>query len=421
MLALAPDAGSQTAGRSLSAPAPWSSLGCVDQVVWGLCRGSGRNPYQTIVDLSGPAYKCSCPSRKFPCKHALGLLLLWSSGGVPDATAIVDFAKPWIDQRSERAAKAPEPAERTEPKDPERAARTAQQRELRVAGGLDEFEMWLDDQVRGGLAGAEADPYRRFDPVAARLVDAQAPGLARRVRELPALVTGTRWPQRLLRELAMLRLLVQAHRTLSDLDAGMAANVRRHIGYTVARADVLATEPVVDTWQVVAVRDQDDEQLITRRVWVWGAATGRCGVIISFAPTAAGLDGRLIAGMEFDGPLHFYPGSPPLRALVPDGDLGMRISQTTAVVAGGVQSALGGRAAAIAQDPWLQAFPVAITGRPASVDGARLIVDDEGVSIGLDTTDDHWFALLAVSGGHRVQVFGELGDKGLDPIQVASA
>jgi hypothetical protein len=290
-----------------------------------------------------------------------------------------------------------------------------------VAGGLDEFEMWLDDQVRGGLAGVEADPYRRFDPVAARLVDAQAPGLARRVRELPALVTGTRWPERLLRELAMLRLLVHGHRSLRDLDPQMAANVRRHVGYTVARADVLATEPVIDTWQIVAVRDQDDEHLITRRVWLWGAATGRRAVVLSFAPTAAGLDGRLIAGLEFDGPLHFYPGAPPVRALVPDGDLGMRTTHTAVVTAGTVHAALGERADAIAKDPWLQTFPVAVGGRPAAVGGARSIVDDAGVSIALDTTDDRWFALLAVSGGHRVQVFGELGDNGLDPIEVGAA
>ncbi|WP_207837339.1 SWIM zinc finger family protein [Williamsia soli] len=416
VLALAPDAGSQAAGRKLAIPTPWSSTGAVDNVVWGLCTGSGRNPYQTIVDLSGPAYRCSCPSRKFPCKHALGLLLLWAAGGVPDAPAVADFARPWIDERAAKAAAAPVRTERAEPKDPERAARTAEQRAVRMAGGLEEFEMWLSDQVRGGLAGAEADPYRRFDPVAARLVDAQVPGLARRVRELPALVTGARWPERLLRELAMLRLLARAHRRIDELDPAMAANVRRHLGYPVAKADVLATEPVIDTWQIVAVRDRDDEQLITRRVWLWGHTTGRCAVVLSFSPTAAGLDGRFIAGMSFAGPLHFYPGTPPLRALVPDGDLRLTALTSGTIVGTTVQTALGRRADAIAEDPWLQSFPVVIAGRPALAEGRRLLVDDDGVSIDLDTTDDRWFALLAVSGGHPVRVFGELGTEGLDPV-----
>ncbi|WP_345024954.1 SWIM zinc finger family protein, partial [Nonomuraea roseoviolacea] len=54
-------------------------------VLFGECEGSGATPYQTCVDLDGPAYRCGCPSRKAPCKHALGLLLVWSAGDVPAA------------------------------------------------------------------------------------------------------------------------------------------------------------------------------------------------------------------------------------------------------------------------------------------------------------------------------------------------
>src|SRR3954463_10138164 len=78
VLALAPDAASRKAGSKLGTAGPWSEAGSAGGSVWGLCKGSGSRPYQTIVDVAGseaPAYKCSCPSRKFPCKHALGLLL----------------------------------------------------------------------------------------------------------------------------------------------------------------------------------------------------------------------------------------------------------------------------------------------------------------------------------------------------------
>ena len=80
---LAPDAASVAAARKLARPAPWSATGHDERAVWGLCKGSGARPYQAQVDLSGPAYKCSCPSRKFPCKHALALLLLRAGGDVP--------------------------------------------------------------------------------------------------------------------------------------------------------------------------------------------------------------------------------------------------------------------------------------------------------------------------------------------------
>ena len=66
------------------------------------------------------------------------------------------------------------------PKDPEQAARTAARRRERVTSGLAELDVWLHDQVRTGIAGASADAYRRFDGMAARMVDAQAPGVAAR-------------------------------------------------------------------------------------------------------------------------------------------------------------------------------------------------------------------------------------------------
>ena len=59
--------------------------------------GSGRRPGSSTTSsgavcrqLSGlrrpgrAGLQCSCPSRKFPCKHALGLLMRWADSGVPD-------------------------------------------------------------------------------------------------------------------------------------------------------------------------------------------------------------------------------------------------------------------------------------------------------------------------------------------------
>lgn len=75
ILALAPDAKSAKSGRDLATLRKWVTLGCHEQAVWGECQGSAESPYQTQIDLAEPAFHCSCPSRKFPCKHALGLFL----------------------------------------------------------------------------------------------------------------------------------------------------------------------------------------------------------------------------------------------------------------------------------------------------------------------------------------------------------
>ena len=65
IIALATDAASAKAGRSLAAASKWQNVGQDEGALWGECQGSGAKPYQTVIDLSEPAFKCSCPSRKF--------------------------------------------------------------------------------------------------------------------------------------------------------------------------------------------------------------------------------------------------------------------------------------------------------------------------------------------------------------------
>src|ERR1700722_15869641 len=170
VLDLAPDESSRRSGAGLGRPAPWRGAGVAGDVLWGLCAGSGKNPYQVIVDLSAPAYKCSCPSRKFPCKHALGLLLNWANGSVPEESAPADFAAAWLDDRRARAGKAEKsvggrapgasgsPAGPGPVKDEAAAARRAQQRAQRVANGLEELRSWLRDQVLVGLSATASPP-----------------------------------------------------------------------------------------------------------------------------------------------------------------------------------------------------------------------------------------------------------------------
>ena len=98
VLALAPDASSVKAAQALLKPGQWPTLGFNENAVWGECKGSGSKPYQVEADLSGPVFKCTCPSRKFPCKHSLALLLL----RVQQAP---DWVKEWLDARENRAAR----------------------------------------------------------------------------------------------------------------------------------------------------------------------------------------------------------------------------------------------------------------------------------------------------------------------------
>ncbi len=190
--ALAPDAASLTAARKLARPAPWSELGRDDRAVWGLCKGSGSKPYQVQVDLDGPAFNCSCPSRKFPCKHALALLMLDVPSGDRPA-----WVGEWLQSR---VAGRPKREPGAPVADPEAAARRAAVREERVAAGVEDLRLWLRDALRGGLGAQRLRSWEEWDGFAARMVDAQAPGAASRLRSLGSVAAGRPdgWPERLL-------------------------------------------------------------------------------------------------------------------------------------------------------------------------------------------------------------------------------
>lgn len=422
VLSLAPDASSQGAARGLSTPAPWSGTGAFESLVWGRCRGSGSKAYQTMVDLADPAYRCTCPSRKFPCKHALGLLLLWAAGGVPNVAEPADFAAVWAESRDHHASRAAAGATRLAArKDPEQAARTAARRQQRVTRGLAELDVWLRDQVRTGIAGSSADAYRRFDGMAARMVDAQAPGVAATLRRLPQVTSsGSGWPGRLLAELAQLRLLVAAHERLGELPDPLAATVRSRVGYTVAAEEVLTTPPVRDLWHVLGSTESDSGNLVTRRTWLWAATTDRPALVLTFGAGGQQPDRSLVGGTALEADLHFYPGQPPLRALVgrQHGEPQTLPGITPAPRPRTVARLLDEHAAARAQDPWLTVWPALLDVRPARGGGQWRLLDEDGQSLPVRGGRELLWLVLALSGGDVVTVAAELFDGSLFPVGV---
>ncbi|MBS4099705.1 SWIM zinc finger family protein [Tsukamurella paurometabola] len=412
VLSLAPDAASEKAGTKLGVPGPWTLTGATDSAVWGNCQGSGKRPYQTVVELAGPAYKCSCPSRKFPCKHALGLLLLWADATVPDASEPADFAAEWLAARDRRREDSADRA--AIPRDPDRAARTAAQRSESVAGGVAELRLWLLDQVHSGLAGIDASVYERVDPLARRLVDAKAPGLAGRVRALSAAVVGPRWPERIVQELGLLWLLTRGHDRLDQLDGPVAAAVRRHVGYPVATADVLAGPSVTDDWTVLGTSESEADRITTRTTWLRAASSGRWASVLDFkAPGGPPLPLRPPIGTTVRAELAFYPDG--LRA-IPRGDL-TPTAPAPSTAPSDWATALAERAARCADDPWHGKHPVLVAGRPATAPEPCLI-DAQGTALPLTISAPAWWMLLAGSGGASVTVAGLLGPEALEPMSM---
>lgn len=438
VLALAPDAASRKAGARLSAAGPWSDAGSSGEgAVWGLCKGSGQKPYQTVIDTKGPAYKCSCPSRKFACKHALGLLLLWAAEGTSAVRTVVDvgdgaapeWAEEWLGGRRKRGEERREPAKDeaggvAKQAAPEAARRRAERRAARITGGARELEQRLTDLLRGGLAAAEQSGYGLWEETAARMVDAQAPGLASRVRELGSIPgSGAGWPVRLLEESALLHLLNQGWLGIGRLPAPLATTVRTRVGLP----SPAEGPPVRDHWLVLAQYDTSDGKITTRRIWLYGRESGRTALVLGFGAAGRSPQPALPVGLVIEAELTPHAGAGQLRADLGD-EVGVPEPTGAPPPGGTTTAAVAAYGSALREDPWLESWPVTLTDVvpvPYGEEGGWQLADAEGesalpVAPAALARPGLW-KLVALSGGGPVTVFGECGHRGFTPLAVWSA
>ncbi len=429
VLALSPDEASTKAARGLLAPSKWPLLGAHDAAVWGECQGSGSKPYQTQVDVSGAAlsFRCSCPSRKFPCKHGLALLLLQAQDASRFTAAEPAWVAQWLAARKERAEKqeakaaAPPP-----PVDPAAVAKREAQRWTRMAQGAQELALWLDDLSRKGLATLTGTADESWSKMAARMVDAQAPGLGQRLLQAAAVVgRGVDWPARLLVHLGGLQLLVDAVAQAPQLPEALQSDLRQALGWPIERDTVVASGArVCDTWQVLAqVQLEREARLHERRVWLQGRQSQRMALLLDFAYAGKAFEHSWSVGTEVTGTLAFYPGADPLRAILVE----TVVDMAPAAPAGG--AALGPwhvLAARMAANPWglqwpLSLEPVVLQYRAGQLGAAQpwfLRWQDgaQGRAIALCVDSDDAWRLLALSGGMPLRVFGEWDGDCLRPL-----
>jgi hypothetical protein len=415
---LAPDTSSLTAARRLARPGPWSDTGSTETLLWGKCQGSGRTPYQVSIDLVGPAFRCTCPSRKLPCKHGLALLLLWvdGAGSVADVDEAADFAQEWAAERSARAeAKAAGDAARpTRTPDPVAAAKRLEDRLALMDGGMDDFARWLTDLARGGTAAARHQSYTWWDGTAARLVDAQLPGLADDVRSVGGAVSGRPdWAERLLVAIGRWWTATRAWAARESLDDAQMGDLRAYLGWSTSTESVRRDDAVTDRWLVLGAHRTDDGRLQQQRTWLLGGTTGETVQVLDFAAGGQVLPVARAVGSSLAATVARYPGAAVRRALFVDEPLpaddpiGMPSGAT-------LEHAQAAAAQAWGQNPWARRVPVVLADVRV---GADRVVDAEGARVAL-TDDAPVWSLLALTGGRPSRVFGELEEARLRPLTV---
>ncbi|MGZ3715900.1 MAG: SWIM zinc finger family protein [Ktedonobacterales bacterium] len=427
VLGLAPDPASAANGKKLASTKHWRNLGQNAEALWGECQGSAL--YQVRVDLSNTSVKCSCPSRKFPCKHGIGLMLLAiDEKNVPQGEP-PEWVASWLakraasqEQKQERAKeKAQQPT--TEAQIAAQAKRLEKHAAL-VTHGLDTLDLWLSDLVRNGLASVEQQPSSYWVQQAAQLADAQVYNIAPRVRRLAEIPgSSARWPEQLLGQIGKVALLTHAYRQSETLDLALQADVRQLVDERLKKEDVTAHgDLVADDWLLLGQIVEEEDKLRAQWTWCIGSRSRRHALILQFAFRQDPFAETLVPGTHQEATLAFFPSANPLRAQIE-----ARTGEV-APIAGrlpgcdSIDAFLGAVAETLARQPWQDRFLCVlrnVTIVPHGEGGRWRVRDGNGVALPL--VDGDYWRLLAISGGHPVDFAGEWDGERLRVLGIATS
>ncbi|RDU38311.1 SWIM zinc finger family protein [Neobacillus piezotolerans] len=136
-------------------------------LLFGECKGSGKNPYITSADFSGgqPVFRCSCPSRQFPCKHSLGLLYAYINGSTfTEAPIPGDIAA-----KREKAAEREE-KKKKQTKTPRKTNKAALEKKLKAQlEGLRLLEKQIGQLLAAGIASISPKKLSQLEDTAKQL------------------------------------------------------------------------------------------------------------------------------------------------------------------------------------------------------------------------------------------------------------
>ena len=160
-------------------------------LIYGDCKGSGKEPYHTSIDVSGDSVisRCSCPSRQFPCKHALALMLdfaagrTFESGDVPEDIA---RKREKIEKREEKAKqtasadaapKSEEELQKEAQKKKASADSAAKKKIARQMEGLSLVSDFTNEMLCAGLGTVNSGSVSKYKDLTKQLGDYYLNGL----------------------------------------------------------------------------------------------------------------------------------------------------------------------------------------------------------------------------------------------------
>lgn len=157
-------------------------------IIFGECKGSGKDPYRCSVDVAkegNPVFRCSCPSRQFPCKHNLGLMYAYTSGKTfitaPVPQDIVDKRE----KAEKREEKKKEPVDPDAPVVKRKTNKSALMKKIASQlEGISIAEKLILQLVQSGLGSLDKKAMQTAEEQAKQLGNYYIPGIQTALRDL---------------------------------------------------------------------------------------------------------------------------------------------------------------------------------------------------------------------------------------------
>jgi hypothetical protein len=206
--------------------------------------------------------------------------------------------------------------------------------------------------------------------------------------------------------------VTKAWRRRDSLAPDEFADLRVAVGWAVPTADVQGTEELHGPWLVLGAHRSDDGRLQQQRTWLRGPG-GTVVVVLDFAAQSEVLATPQLAGAVLDVTVARYPGSEPRRAMF-SSSVDPREMAASLGEGGSISGALKAESAAVAVSPWRDRHPVLLAGVHVCPGGPGWLRDGSGDALPL--VDAPLDSLLALTGGHPVDLFGELEEGRVRPL-----
>lgn len=275
--------------------------------------------------------------------------------------------------------------------------------------GAEDLNQWIADIHAIGVIHLpeQTDSIERM---AERMVDAQMGSIAKRLRMGMALFAHEKdWQEHWLGLIAQLSQFIALFRQIDTLPAPLVYDVWQYAGVFFKKKDILAGRPVRDQWLVLGAELQQEEQLLARKVWLFGLETRLWAMLLDFGMNARSLDPVPPIGQVWDTVLAYYPSATGHRALVVH-SAAYKIWDGAPMGFDDWEAFQQYRFQRLLKNPLEETFPCMIRQAipEVSSDGKWCLFDTSGRMVTFESkwgSRDHWISL---SSNGPLAVFGEM-------------